>query len=357
MSRRLCAAARAVFAVTFAVTVSPASGSAPGAVLGFERPDDAFEPSPGFRLGARVPKDAPGPLAPPVLRAAVSTETPRRLFDGKTTAITAAVLLGAPVVGYFTWWRTDSRSTFAFANERWFQRDTYAGGADKASHVFLGFLGTQILEGAYGAVGKTAAESRALAFGVVALTGALTEVGDGYSKYGFAWEDIAANTVGSLVATGIDAWGLRDTAGLRFGYVKTLVPDACCRYGGYGDDYSKEIYSADLKLAGFLPRLGVNPGPARFFLLSVTYGTKGYRYSDAPTRQRNVGLEVGLNLREILVAAGVPEKPWWGRILIGIATYFRFPYTSLGWHYDLNHGKWGGPDTGDRFDPGSIIYD
>ncbi len=327
-------------------------------LLGFDRPADAFEPSPGFRLDA-----SPGgePAAPgearPVAAEPVRASPPRRFWDAKTAAITAGVVLGSPVVGYFTWWRVDSRSTFEFANERWFQRDTYAGGADKASHIFVGYLGTQILEGAYRSVGKRPAEARALAFGVVALTGALIELGDGYSKYGFSWEDIAANTIGSLVATGIDAGRLEDTVGLRFGYVKTLIPDACCRYGGYGDDYSKEIYSADLKLAGFLPRLGLRPGPARFLLLSLTYGSKGYRYSAEPLRERNVGLELGLNLKEILVAAGVPERPWWGRILHGVAKYFRFPYTSFGWHYDLNHGTWSGPDTGDRFDPGSIIYD
>ena len=53
-----------------------------------------------------------------------------------------------------------------------------------------------------------------------------------------------------------------------------LIPDACCRYGGYGDDYSKEIYSLDLKLAGLLPRIGAKPGPARFLLLSGTYGRR-----------------------------------------------------------------------------------
>jgi hypothetical protein len=352
VSRRLLSAA-------LAALFTAASARASAAVLGFERPGDAFEPSPGFRLGAPVSEDAPADTRarPTAATESVSRPTTPRFWDARTTAITAGVFLGAPVVGYFTWWRTSSRSTFEFANERWFQRDTYAGGADKASHVFLGYIGTQILQNVYRGVGKTPAETRALAFGVVALTGALIEIGDGYSKYGFAWEDIAANTIGSLAATGIDAWGLRDTVGLRFGYVKALIPDACCRYGGYGDDYSKEIYSADLKLGGFLPRLGVRPGPARFFLLSVTYGTKGYRYSAEPLRERNVGLEIGLNLREILVAVGVPPNPWWGKVLLGIATYFRFPYTSFGWHYDLNHGTWSGPDTGDRFDPGSITYD
>jgi Predicted periplasmic lipoprotein (DUF2279) len=345
VSRRFLSAA-------FAALFTAASGRASGAVLGFDRPGDAFSPAPGFHFADGA--DEPAAAAKP---ATTDPLPPPRLFDTKTKLVTASVVLGAPVVGYFAWWRTSSRSNFEFANERWFQRDTYAGGADKASHIFVGYFWTQMLQSAYQRVGKTPVEARALAFGVIALTGALIEVGDGYSQYGFSWEDITANTIGSLVATGIDVWGLRDTVGLRFGYVKTLIPDACCRYGGYGDDYSKEIYSADLKLSGFLPRLGLKPGPARFLLLSMTYGSKGYRYSAEPVRERNVGVEIGLNLREVLLAVGVPEKPWWGKVLLSIATYFRFPYTSFGWHYDLNHGTWSGPDTGDRFDPGSIIYD
>ena len=350
---------RRLFCAALAALLAAVSGRASGAVLGFERPADAFEPSPGFHLDAPAPEDASAAAhaRPEAAAEPAVLPKPPRFWDAKTTAITAGVIIGAPVVGYFTWWRVDSRPTFEFANERWFQSDTYAGGADKASHIFVGYFGTQILQNAYRAAGKKPGEARVLALGVVALTGALIEIGDGYSKYGFSWEDITANTIGSLVATGIDAWGLKDTVGLRFGYVKTLKPDECCRYGGYGDDYSKEIYSADLKLAGFLPRLALKPGAARFFLLSVTYGSKGYRYSAEPVRERNIGLEIGLNLKEILVAVGVPEKPLWGRVLLGIATYFRFPYTSFGWHYDLNHGTWSGPDTGDHFDPGSIIYD
>ena len=328
------------------------SGRLSAAVLGFDRPEDAFQPAPdGFHLV----EEAPPPAA--AVRTEIPVPTPPRLFDQKTALVTASVLIGAPIVGYFAWWRTSSRSSFEFANERWFQRDTYAGGADKASHIFVGYLSTLTLQGIYRSLDKTPAEARGLALGVTVLTGALIEIGDGFSQYGFSWEDATANALGATLATGLDAWGLKDTVGLRFGRVKALIPDACCRYGGYGDDYSKEIYSADLKLAGFLPRVGVKPGPARFLLLSLTYGSKGYRYSAAPLRQRNVGIELGLNLREALLAVGVPEKKWWGKALLAIGTYIRFPYASFGWHYDLNHGKWSGPDTGDHFDPGSIDYD
>ena len=73
-----------------------------------------------------------------------------------------------------------------------------------------------------------------------------------------------------------------------------------------------------------LPRLGVKPGPVRFFLLSVTYGTKGYRFSPPENRERNLGLEIGLNLEEILHGIGVPERKWWGKALYVIVTHIRF---------------------------------
>ncbi len=338
-------------AATLAVLLFVVSGRLSAAILGFDRAADAFQPAPdAFHL-------AEDPRAPAAARAEHPASTPPHLFDRKTAFATAGVLVGAPIVGYFAWWRTSSRSSFAFANERWFQRDTYAGGADKASHIFLGYISAVTLQHLYRSLDKTPAQARGLALGVMVAADALIEIGDGFSQYGFSWEDITTNAIGAALATGLDAWGLKDTVGLRFGYVKALTPDACCRYGGYGDDYSKEIYSADLKLAGFLPRLGAKPGLARFFLVSVTYGSKGYRYSEEPLRQRNIGFEIGVNLREALLAVGVPEEKWWGKALLAIGTYFRFPYTSFGWHYDLNHGKWSGPDTGDRFDPGQIDYD
>lgn len=343
---------RGLRSLALAALFAAVSGPASGALLGFDRPGDAFSPATGFHLSDETALEP----APPARAAAPAPPPPPRLFDGKTSVSTAGVILGAPVVGYFAWWRASSRRSFASANERWFQSDTYAGGADKASHIFLGYTSTLALQEIYRSLGKTPAQARGLAFSVTAVTGVLIEAGDGLSRYGFSWEDATANVIGSFLATGIEAWGLDDTVGLRFGRVKALVPNACCRYGGYGDDYSKEIYSADVKLGGLLPRLGLAAGPARFLLLSATYGSKGYRYSAAPVRERNVGIEIGLNLREVLRAVGVTDEALWGRVLLGIGTYFRFPYTSFGWHYDLNHGRWSGPDTGDRFDPGSITY-
>jgi hypothetical protein len=50
-------------------------------------------------------------------------------------------------------------------------------------------------------------------------------------------------------------------------------------------------------------------------LVSVTYGTKGYPSGIPEKRQRRVGIELGLNLSEILSDLGAHRSTWWGYLL------------------------------------------
>ena len=59
---------------------------------------------------------------------------------------------------------------------------------------------------------------------------------------------------------------------------------------------------------------------------------------------------------ELLSAVGVRESTWWGLPLLKFFTYYRLEFTAWGWRYDLNHGRWSGFGTGNRFDPGKVIY-
>lgn len=188
------------------------------------------------------------------------------------------------------------------------------------------------------------------------LAGLLIEFGDGPTEYGFSWEDIAVNGIGAFAASEVSRLGWVDLVGFRFGLVRASIPPNENRAAAYGSDYSQEIYSADFKLAGAAARMKIRPGLARFLLVSVTYGSKGYRFSPVDRRERNVGLDIGINLPEVLSALRVPEESWWGMPLWKIFAYFRVPYTAFGYRYDLNHHRWHGPDTGDRFDPGKVIY-
>jgi len=113
-----------------------------------------------------------------------------------------------------------------------------------------------------------------------------------------------------------------------------------------GSSYTHDVYSADLKLYGLGQRLGINIGPLRWLLLSVTYGAKGYRVTPGIEHQRQLGFEVGLNLQQILNDLKVKRSTWWGYSLHLIGDNIRFPFTAVGMRVDLNRGKWRGPNSG-----------
>jgi hypothetical protein len=320
-------------------------------------PDPAPEPGPSEQtaLSTKPPADLPAPTLPPpgALEPIRTPESVRR----DTLRLSGAVLFAVPLFGEALWWRNEETERFHGVRENWFGKETYAGGADKVSHVFGGYTFAKELSIAFERIGNSPARSRALATGMTAVTGMLVEMGDGFSTYGYSWEDVFSDLVGAGFAAGVGAARLDDTLGVRFGFVKTDIPPKCCRATAYGSDYSREIYSFDVKLDGAFRRLGIaRPGPARFLLLSLTYGSKGYRFSPVEVRQRNVGVDVGLNMVEVLKAVGVSEDTWWGLPLVKFFSYYRLEYTAWGFRYDFNHRKWSGFGTGGKFDPGRVIY-
>lgn len=276
--------------------------------------------------------------------------TPAPFLNTPTMLTTSVTLVGAGIYGLTAGWAHGFNS-FHVGNEKWFGPNTYAGGVDKVSHfIVCASLGRE-LAWAYDHEGHGRAESTAMAFGVATLSGLLVEVVDGFTPYGFAWEDFTADALGAATGVLLTRGGLNDLIGLRLGKVPTGFDDS--RLEGratLGTVYVTEIYSADLKIAGLARRMRFDPGPARFLMTSVTYNTKGYGYAPpVPERQRLVGFELGLNVPEILSAVGVPETTWWGTFLYKALNFFRIPFTSFGFRYDLDRGKWHGPDTGDKF--------
>lgn len=319
------------------LAAAPLAGLPPAAPLG--RPANGLPTAGDVSAGG----DAPAFRAP--------------LLDRKTAALSAGIVAAVPVIGWFTWWADEKKTSFHFANEGWFGRTAVAGGADKAAHFVVSAMLEDAGEAIYRSLGKDERQARLLGFGLATLGGLVIETGDGFTDYGASWEDLTANVLGALAAAELKRTGWDDTVGFRLGLVRKRIPDPCCRSNGHGGDYSKWVHSADLKLNGLLPRLGIQPGPARFLLVSFTYGTKGYRFSPVEVRERNVGVDLGLNVEEVLRAVGVPPGKWWGKALLAFVRYYRLPWTAFGWRYDLNSGRWHGPDTGDVFDPGAVIYD
>jgi hypothetical protein len=319
----------AVFAVA-AVSARPAAA-------------DGFHPFAGMPLSAFFPcASETGNGAAP---AAATPPPALPMLDKKTVIVSAAMLATVPIAGYFIWWQGNDFTHFKFAEEGWFGEDTYAGGADKASHFVASTIAGHGLQRLYQSMGHTPSDARWLSIGVVGLAGLIIEAGDGFKYGGAAWQDAVMNVAGGAMGAEIAYEGWDDLVGFRYG----LVPQEN-RGGETGppvEHYSQEIYTADAKFVGMFRRAKADPGLLRFLMLSGTYATRGYRELPPELRERDVGIEVGLNIPEILRASGFRQEGWWRKLIYAFFEFVRLPYTAIGFRYDLNHGEWHGPNIGE----------
>jgi len=296
-----------------------------------------------------APSDAPlaaPPDAPVASTPAPTADAPAPTPNHWLGAFVAAASVTGSAVNSFL---DDGGESFHFHSEGWFGRHTANGGSDKAAHFVDYYIVSRELTFIYAKLGYPTTTARWLGFGVAALAGLTTELGDGTNQYGFSYEDLIVDVLGAGTATLVQALGADDLVGFRHGFLLPKESDTCCQEHGVGRDYSNEIYTGDLKLAGLARRLGWSIGPLKYLNLSVTYGVKGYPRGATQDRERQVGIELGLNFQEILDDLGVRRNRWWGYVAHGIFDNIRFPFTAGGFRYDLNHGKWHGPDSGNSF--------
>jgi uncharacterized protein YfiM (DUF2279 family) len=288
------------FSLFPAETVAPAS--APGAAR--------------FSLHASLPQVEPPDLRAAAAAVATAQETPLPSFappPKKTLSglLTAGVLIGAAASAL-----QDSLNNgfvpFHADYEHWFGKHTYAGGADKASHFVMYNGLTRELHVTFRDMNYSDDRAYRMAVATSLGAGLITEIGNGLGEgYGFSYEDMVMDTLGTATAVFVTKHGLDDVVGFRYGAVPAPLPAPCCPVNEIGKDYSGEIYTGDLKIAGVARRMRFDPGPARFLLLSMTYGGKGYTHSLPEFRQQQIGVEIGVNFPEILRAVGVKDTTWW----------------------------------------------
>jgi hypothetical protein len=277
---------------------------------------------------------APVPAAPNGLTLAETPSTERQPSWGWATLLSAGVIGYSAAISF-----TDHpNGGFHFKEEGWFGENTYAGGADKAAHFVKYGAITRQLAVVYEYLGFSRRQSVIGSFAVGWLGGLINELGDATNEYGFSYEDLVLDTLGVGSAALIHATDTRDLFGFRVG---PLVVDAPPReVQGIGRDYSYEIYTLDLQLGGVARRLNLPLWPARFLLVSGSYGVWGYPYGLASQRERLIGMELGLNFAEMLYAFNVQQDTWWGILAHTFFDNFRIPFTQAGFRFDLNHHGW-----------------
>jgi hypothetical protein len=346
VSRRTRGRGVAVVLWIAGLAASARAAGEPGLQRSFDSLAEAGRAPAGFRLGLSL-RDSPEIRLADLQSAAESAPAEPKLQKIWIGVVTLGTLGGS---AYNSFGDGPSQA-FHFTNEQWFGRTTYVGGGDKASHFVSYNAVSRLLTMVYNELGVPTDSARILGSGVSALAGLVTELGDGTTKYGFSYEDLVWDSLGAATALLTAHYGYDDLIGFRFG----LVPYPKVHgqpNGGFGKDYTQEIYTGDLKISGLAKRLHFRPGPARFLLLSTSYGVKGYPYAVPSVRERQIGIEVGLHLAEIARALRLPNRTWWQRSLYFLFDTIRLPYTSIGFQYDLNHKRWHGPGIGDSFPGG-----
>ena len=239
------------------------------------------------------------PAAPPP--AGAPEEPTARGLRWKNAAVIGGIAATVGIYGMNNWWEDGFSGSFRTVDEGWFGQDTYAGGADKAGHIYFTYTGARLLARAFEAVGNE--PGRALRLGAWTSLGVMTgvEVIDGFSKkFRFSMEDAVANALGAAFAVLVEV-DPRIDALLDFRLLYQKSDDA--KRVGETDalaDYSGQTYLLALKADG-IPRLREVP-VVRYLELLVGYNTRGYEPNDGTMNDphRRIYYGVGINLSSLL---------------------------------------------------------
>jgi len=206
-------------------------------------------------------------------------------------------------------------------SEGWFGRDTREGGVDKLGHLYGTYALSHALSSLYRSWGFQ--EDDAGLVGALSALGLQTfmELGDSFTSYGFAYEDVVMNAAGA--AAGYLLWRhptLRRKLDLRIEY-RPAFDNA-----DVFTDYEHQKYLLALRLDGFD---AVPPGPLRYLELHLGYYARGYSDGAPENDERNVYVGIGINLSRIAREHGLSRTST-------ILRYVQPPATYLSAERDLN---------------------
>ena len=198
-------------------------------------------------------------------------------------------------------------------SEGWFGRGTDEGGSDKFGHLWSAYAMADGLASVY--------QDWGFSEDAAALNGALSsfaimgymELGDSFSRYGFSYEDMVMNTVGSLASWYFHKYpSLADKIDLRWEYAPAFdEPD-------FFTDYEHSKYLIALELDGFDALRG---SPLQYLELHLGYYARGFD-ERLPDRDNTVYAGVGINLGKIFSNMGCGS-------FCSLFHYYQPPYTYI----------------------------
>jgi hypothetical protein len=287
---------------------------------------------------------APNSLLGDLAESRVRPSTRRRKIVAAATL--AGLYAGFTTWTYFAWYRNkqknidqDGNYVFKWGGDRWFEVDTYAGGADKLGHgwatMALARGGTELL---YQGGGFSKLTSALIGAGLSELLFFGVEVKDG-AYYQFSYGDFVFNTAGAALGVLLSTVpALDDLIDFRVQYWPSREYKQHVRASGdvnVAEDYSGQTYLLALHLGG-IPALRRARwgGWSRFVDVAIGFETRGYKPEQIPVDNAhpvNQKLFIGLTLNAqglfdyLLRGRSEPAR----KITHGMFEFFNLPASTL----------------------------
>lgn len=170
----------------------------------------------------------------------------------------------------YKWWWKDDYHSFQFERDGFV--DGYWLGVDKAGHFFTSYLYFHSLNELL-AWADFSPKTRRITSVALPLAWAISiEIGDGFSSYGYSWEDLASNTMG----IGLGLLQERYPYMRNFKVKMSYYPTAHYRNNGFKDwaltaDYRGHCYWLSFDVHNLLPHKAQRYWPP-FLNMAVGYG-------------------------------------------------------------------------------------
>ncbi len=207
-------------------------------------------------------------------------------------------------------------------DERWFQRTTDSGGADKLGHLYASYLVGSGLSHLYENWGYN--RDDAALYGSLSSFFLMTymEVGDAFSSdLGFSYEDFLMNTLGSFSSYLFYVYPeLSKRVDFRIEYIPSFKRDDIVT------EYERMKYLVAFKAEGF--DFVSNPY-LRYTELHLGYYTRNYHEGFSSESERVVYLGIGINLSRIARQNSYAKTA-------SFLNYYQLPYTYLPVEKDMN---------------------
>ncbi len=219
------------------------------------------------------------------------------VFISRKTAITYGIGIHSVLaIGLeYRWWWRGNYHPFRFAVEGFL--DDYSLGVDKAGHFYTSYFYFNALYNTMKWGGYDESTTMWVSVVVPALYALSLEIGDGYSIYQFAPDDLLANSLG--IGYGV----LQKTYPSLSNFIFKWSYYPAGKYGAslshpLSNDYDGHIYWLSFRVHNLLPESYRNYWP-KFLNLAVGYGAKNSSLESTGPMKRKFAVSLDYNLTEL----------------------------------------------------------